>query len=67
VHVRRRDREGDRALTRQQHSTPLISIYDGRACVGFVLARGPRGFEAFGSDAETSLGTFKTQAQAINK
>jgi hypothetical protein len=51
----------------RQHSTPLISIYDGRACLGFVLARGPRGFEAFDATAEHSLGVFETQAEAINK
>jgi hypothetical protein len=49
-----------------KHSTPLLSVYDGRQILGFVLARGPRGFETF-SAAEQSLGLYKTQAQAINK
>ena len=33
----------------------MISIYEGRSCVGFVLARGRAGFEAFDAD-EPSLG-----------
>jgi hypothetical protein len=46
---------------------PLLSVYDGQACLGFVLARGPLGFEAFMSDAETSLGVFASQAEAIDQ
>jgi hypothetical protein len=44
----------------------MLSVYDGRECVGFVLARGRRGFEAF-SDREQSLGMFPTRDAAINK
>jgi hypothetical protein len=47
--------------------TPLVSIYSGRDCLGFVLARGPDGLEAFDRD-EHSLGTFpstKAAADAI--
>lgn len=43
---------GRRSVERR---TPITSIYDGRHLVGFVLARGRRGFEAF-TAAETSLG-----------
>jgi hypothetical protein len=46
-------------------TAPLSYIYDGRACLGFILARGRAGFEAFTAD-EQSLGLFKTQAQAAN-
>jgi hypothetical protein len=28
-------------------TAPLSYIYDGRACLGFVLSRGRAGFEAF--------------------
>ena len=47
-------------------SFPMLSIYDGRQCVGFVLARGRRGYEAF-TAGERSLGMFETQDGAINK
>jgi hypothetical protein len=38
----------------------LAYVYDGRECIGFVLARGKAGFEAFDSE-QRSLGTFTTQ------
>ena len=44
----------------------MISIYDGRSCVGFVLTRGRRGYEAFDA-GEASLGLFKMQDAAIGK
>jgi hypothetical protein len=47
-------------------SFPMLSIYDGRQCVGFVLARGRRGYEAF-TAGERSLGVFETQDEAVNK
>lgn len=46
--------------------TPMLSVYDGRRCGGFVLARGRASFEAFDA-TEHSLGGFKTQAAAINE
>jgi hypothetical protein len=49
-----------------ERSTPMLSIYDGRSCVGFVLARGLRGYEAFDT-SEHSLGVFETQNGAIKK
>ena len=49
-----------------ERGTQITSIYDGRQCVGFVLARGRVGFEAFDA-SEHSLGVFKTQAAAINE
>jgi hypothetical protein len=51
---------------RASTSSPLLSVYDGRQCVGFVLARGRRGFEAFAA-GERSLGMLKTQNGAVNK
>jgi hypothetical protein len=44
-------------------STPVISVYDGRECVGFIIARGRLGFEAFGAD-QHSLGIFPNQKGA---
>jgi hypothetical protein len=41
----------------------LLSVYDGRVCIGFVLPRGKLGWEAFDAD-DNSVGTFKTQAEA---
>jgi hypothetical protein len=42
----------------------LLSVYDDRHCIGFVLSRGKAGFEAFGYD-EQSTGLFRTQQDAI--
>ena len=47
-------------------SSPLVSIYDGRQCVGFVLTRGHRGYEAFDA-GERSLGMFTTKDAAIGE
>jgi len=44
---------------------PLAYVYDGRQCLGHVLARGPAGFEAFDAN-DTSVGIFETQRQAAN-
>jgi len=44
---------------------PMVSVYDGTACLGHVIARGRRGFEAFDRD-DKSLGIFETQRQAAN-
>ena len=40
-------------------------VYDGRQCLGHVLARGKLGFEGFDRE-EVSLGIFKTQAAAAD-
>jgi hypothetical protein len=42
---------------------PITFVYAGRVCLGFILARGPAGFEAFSAD-EKSLGLFPTQREA---
>ena len=43
----------------------LAYVYDGRQCLGHVLARGKLGHEAFDRD-DKSLGVFETQRQAAN-
>jgi hypothetical protein len=52
-------------MTARSATTPMVSVVHGRACLGFILARGRAGYEAFTAD-EQSLGLFKTQAQAAN-
>jgi hypothetical protein len=42
---------------------PIATVYSGQVCIGFILARGPAGFEAFSAD-EKSLGLFPTQRDA---
>jgi len=44
---------------------PLVSIYDGRECVGFVISRGKLGFEAFTAD-QHSLGIYPNQKGAAD-
>jgi hypothetical protein len=52
------------ARTDSKHKpAAMVSVYDGRRCVGFVLARGQAGFESFTAD-QVSLGTFPTQHEA---
>ena len=46
-------------------ASPLAYVYDGRHCLGHVLSRGPKGFEAFNTD-DRSLGLFQSQAEAAN-
>jgi hypothetical protein len=41
----------------------LAYVYDGRQCLGHVLSRGPKGFEAFDRD-DKSVGIFPTAKQA---
>jgi hypothetical protein len=42
---------------------PIIPVISGKVCLGFILARGPAGFEALTAD-ERSLGLFATQHEA---
>jgi hypothetical protein len=45
-------------------ATPtLVSVFDGRELVGFILARGKSGFEALDHN-EKSLGLFASQKEA---
>jgi hypothetical protein len=43
--------------------SPLSYVYDGRDCLGFILARGKLGFEAIDRD-EKSIGLFASQRAA---
>ena len=52
-------------MTARVALTPMMSIYDGQQCIGFVIARARQGHEAFDRQ-ERSLGHFKTAAQAAN-
>ena len=42
----------------------LQSVFDGRCCIGHILARGRTSFEAFDSD-QNSLGVFPTVQEAV--
>jgi hypothetical protein len=46
--------------TGKPSAASMLSVYDGRACVGFLLNRGRSGVEAFTAD-ERSLGLYPTQ------
>jgi hypothetical protein len=43
----------------------MLSVYDGRTCVGFIIGRGRLGFEAFDA-GQRSLGIFPTQRAAAD-
>jgi hypothetical protein len=43
--------------------SPMLSVYDGRTCIGWIMSRGKAGFEAFDAD-QRSLGVFATQREA---
>jgi hypothetical protein len=50
-------------------SAPITSVFSGQICLGFILSRGPAGFEAFSTD-ERSLGIFasmKAAAAAVSE
>jgi hypothetical protein len=44
-------------------TTPACVFTDNSICIGFVLTRGPQGYEAFNADA-VSLGTYTSQIDA---
>jgi hypothetical protein len=53
--------------TERRHapSTPtMLSVYDGRECVGFLFHRGLQGVELFDRE-QRSLGIFPTQRAAV--
>jgi hypothetical protein len=52
--------------TRDRTATPMLSVYSGRDCIGFVLVRGRSGYEALDA-SQASLGTFPTQEAAIHR
>jgi hypothetical protein len=41
----------------------MLSVYDGRECIGFILRRGGGGAEAFTAD-DRSVGLFKDDQDA---
>jgi hypothetical protein len=43
----------------------LLSVFDGRRCAGFLLHRGPAGWEAFTAE-QISLGIFRSKQDAAN-
>ena len=51
---------GTAAKTR---SSPLLSVYEGQRCIGFVSSRGKVGFEALDTE-ERSLGVYATPREA---
>jgi hypothetical protein len=53
----------DRAVNSANNSSPMVSVYDGQRCIGFVFARGKCGFEAFDAD-QRPLGSFASQREA---
>jgi hypothetical protein len=52
-------------MTARTASTPMSYVTDGREAIGFILARGRAGFEAFDRE-QITLGIFKTAAAAAN-
>jgi hypothetical protein len=46
-----------------QRRSPMLSVYDGRECIGFILRRGGGGAEAFTAD-DRSVGLFKDDQDA---
>jgi hypothetical protein len=52
-------------MDRVTADNPISYVTDGREAIGFVLARGRAGYEAFTVD-ERSLGLFETAAKAAN-
>jgi hypothetical protein len=53
-------------MTKRAPATPLLSVYDGRQCIGFVLSRGRQGFEAVRAD-DQSLGIFPDKRAAVER
>jgi hypothetical protein len=51
---------------KSERSSPMLSVYDGQRCVGFVLARGRSGFEALDA-AQRSVGMFEMKDAAISE
>jgi hypothetical protein len=41
----------------------MLAVYSGQRCLGFILQRGQRGYEAFDVN-DVSLGTFATDREA---
>jgi hypothetical protein len=50
-------------LPLQRLSASMVSVYDGRRCIGFVLAAGRDGYRAYDAD-EIALGSFPNMKDA---
>jgi hypothetical protein len=46
--------------------SPMVTVYAGRECLGFVLNCGPLGFEAIAADGATSRGMFPSRSEAAD-
>jgi len=46
-------------------STPMLSVYDNKRCIGFLINRGKLGVEAFDSE-QRSIGIFTSQKEAAD-
>jgi hypothetical protein len=51
-------------MTESPIRSAMVTVIDRNRCIGFLLARGPAGVEAFGRD-EHSLGLFPDERAAI--
>ena len=51
-------------MTGAPTTTTMMSVFDGRVCVGFLIARGKLGFELFDAD-QKPLGIYPTQREAV--
>jgi hypothetical protein len=47
-------------------TSPLLSVYDGQRCVGFVVARGRRGYEAFTAAGDVRDAEWSDQQDSVN-
>jgi hypothetical protein len=43
----------------------MLTVYDGRTCIGWIFERGKLGHEAFTAD-QRSLGTYSSQREAAD-
>ena len=50
-------------MNRSTNKPPMICVYRGRDCAGFVVARGPKGYEAFDHE-ERPIGLFADEHAA---
>jgi hypothetical protein len=46
-------------------TTPVVSVFDGRDCLGFILSKGKSGFLAITVD-DRDLGLFDSQREAAD-
>jgi hypothetical protein len=51
-------------MTKRTPATAMLSIYSGQQCLGFALARGRQGHEAFDVEGK-SLGLYPDQQSAM--